>query len=238
LAEKLAANLSKSYNVKFLPVRVDLGSPTGPASLVSQAKDHFSNSTTEKFQIDIIINNSGISGVAPIPQIKVEDIQSMYAVNVQGPLLLIQAAQPYLPTDRSGRIVNISSVSSMFGFVGQCVYAGTKAALDAMTRNWSRELAENATVNSVNPEPVATDMWKNAGPDFHNMFKPYLQIAPLSATREDIDGVEAVEDSKKTGGRAGDVKEIAGVVSMLCSEESGWCTGSVISTNGGMVFGL
>jgi NAD(P)-dependent dehydrogenase (short-subunit alcohol dehydrogenase family) len=70
----------------------------------------------------------------------------------------MKAAMPYLPTDRSGRIVNVSSVSSTMGFVGQSVYGGTKAALDSMTRTWARELAERATVNSVNPGPVATDM--------------------------------------------------------------------------------
>ena len=70
-----------------------------------------------------------------------------------GPLLLTQAAVPYLPTDRSGRIINVSSVSSRLGIAGQSVYGGTKAALEAMTRSWSRELADRATVNAVNPGP-------------------------------------------------------------------------------------
>lgn len=61
---------------------------------------------------------------------------------------------PYLPNDRSGRIVNMSSVSSSMGFASQSVYGGTKAALEAMTRTWARELAERATVNAVNPGPV------------------------------------------------------------------------------------
>jgi NAD(P)-dependent dehydrogenase (short-subunit alcohol dehydrogenase family) len=205
---------------------------------VSQAKSHFSKIPTRKFQIDIIINNAGISGIIPIPKIEVSDIQRMYAVNVQGPLLLIQAAKPYLPTDRRGRIVNISSISATFGFVGQSIYAGTKAALDAMTRNWSRELAENATVNSVNPGPVNTEMYRLAGPEFHNMIKPFIQIAPLAAAREDLHGFEAVENAKESGGRAADVTEIAAIVSMICSQESRWCTGSMISANGGMIFSL
>lgn len=78
-------------------------------------------------------------------------------MNVLGPLLLVQAALSYLPNDRSGRIVNLSSVSSSLGFANQTVYGGTKSALEAMTRTWSRELAERCTVNSVNPGPVATE---------------------------------------------------------------------------------
>ncbi|KAH7321437.1 3-oxoacyl-reductase [Rhexocercosporidium sp. MPI-PUGE-AT-0058] len=230
IANKTAAELSKSYDVVVYPVQADLGTATGPASLVSQAKELFADPATGKFQVDIIVNNAGISGIVPISQIKAEEVQNLYAVNVQGPLLLIQAAQSYLPNDRSGRIVNISSVSSYFGFVGQSVYAGTKAALDAMTRNWSRELAENATVNSVNPGPVIYSLYHStaAGADFHKMYKPYMQIAPLAAVRANIDGIEAVRASEDTGGRAADVKEVAGVVLMLCSKEAGWCTGSVI----------
>lgn len=70
----------------------------------------------------------------------------------------MQAALPYLPHDRSGRIVNMSSVSSSLGFIAQSVYGGTKAALEAMTRTWSRELAERATVNAVNPGPVKVSL--------------------------------------------------------------------------------
>jgi NAD(P)-dependent dehydrogenase (short-subunit alcohol dehydrogenase family) len=63
-----------------------------------------------------------------------------------------------LPRDRSGRIVNISSVSSSAGFSEQSVYGGTKAALEAMTRTWARELSERCTVNAINPGPVLTEM--------------------------------------------------------------------------------
>ena len=80
----------------------------------------------------------------------------MYNVNVLAPLLLTQAVAPFLPNDRSGRIVNVSSVSSSIGYEGQSIYAGTKAALEGMTRTWSRELYRNCTVNAVNPGPVST----------------------------------------------------------------------------------
>ena len=89
---------------------------------------------------------------------EIDEFDRQYRVNVRGPLLLLQAALPFLPGDRSGRIINVSSVAATLGFHAMSVYGGTKAALDAMTRTWSRELAERATVNSVNPGPVDTRM--------------------------------------------------------------------------------
>jgi NADP-dependent 3-hydroxy acid dehydrogenase YdfG len=64
-----------------------------------------------KFQIDIIVNNAGVTSNATIQDFEIKDFEWMYRINVLGPLLLIQAALPYLPNDRSGRIVNLSSLS-------------------------------------------------------------------------------------------------------------------------------
>lgn len=139
-----------------------MGSTAGPAHIVNTTKNHFSHPKSGTFRIDIIINNAGIAGNALLQDVKPEEFTKQYNVNVLGPLLLVQAALPYLPNDRSGRIVNLSSVSSSLGFVGQSVYGGTKNALEAMTRTWSRELAEKATVNCVNPGPVATGMSSGA----------------------------------------------------------------------------
>lgn len=215
-----------------MPIRADLGTPAGPAELIAQAKEIFS-----PLQIDIIVNNAGVALNDKIPEIKVDDFTKSYAVNVLGPLLLVQAAQPYLPTDRSGRIVNLSSVSSSLGFEGQSVYGGTKAALEAMTRTWARELSERCTVNAINPGPVRTEMYASNTDEFKRLIKPFIQNAPLMAVREGVDPAEIVEEAKTTGGRAGEVEEIAGVVAMLCGPESAWCTGQVICANGGMIFG-
>jgi NAD(P)-dependent dehydrogenase (short-subunit alcohol dehydrogenase family) len=110
------------------------------------------------FQIDILVNNAGVAHNNLLPAVTPEQFDISYRVNVLGPLLLTQATEPYLPRDRSGRIVNISSVSSSTGFIEQSVYGGTKAALEAMTRTWSRELSERCTVNAINPGPVLTEM--------------------------------------------------------------------------------
>ena len=234
--EELAKSLEAEHGIKALPIQADVGSTSGPAYLVDTAKNHFSHPKTKAFQIDIVINNAGVSVNAPLQDITPEDFHSQYSVNVLGPILLLQAVLPYLPKDRSGRIVNLSSVSSSLGFLNQSVYGGTKAALEAMTRTWARELNERATVNAVNPGPVATDMYGGTSEDFQNTMRPWLQNTPLAPAREGIDDTQFVNDAPKAGGRPGYDHEIAGVVAMLCSEESGWCTGSVVCANGGMKF--
>ncbi|KAL1302644.1 hypothetical protein AAFC00_003012 [Neodothiora populina] len=148
----------------------------------------------------------------------------------------MQAALPYLPHDRSGRIVNMSSVSADLGFHDQSVYGATKAALDAMTRTWARELAERATVNSVNPGPVATDMYGGTTEEFQTRMGYYMRNTPLAAVRDDVDSEVFVRDKEKNGGRPAYDYEIAGVIGMLCSAESAWCTGSVVCANGGFKF--
>ncbi|KAL8727410.1 MAG: hypothetical protein Q9166_006082 [cf. Caloplaca sp. 2 TL-2023] len=234
--ESLSSSLQAAHNIRSLPVQADLGDPNGPTHLIATAKNNFAHPKTGKFHIDIIINNAGVAGDQLLPQVTADAFHTQYNINVLGPILLLQAALPYLPNDRSGRIVNLSSVSSSLGFVGQTVYGGTKAALEHMTRTWARELGERATVNAVNPGPVATDMYSGTRADFQQQMKPYIQNAPLMREREGIDPQAFVDDAEKAGGRPGYDHEIAGVVAMLCSEDAAWCTGSVICANGGFKF--
>ncbi|WZH43857.1 3-oxoacyl-reductase [Fusarium acuminatum] len=229
----LASELSSKHSIKVVPVQADLGVPTGPASLISQAAKAF-----HPLRIDILVNNAGVAHNNKLPDITVDDFTTSFNVNVMGPMLLVQAAQPYLPNDRSGRIINLSSVSASLGFVGQSVYGGTKAALEAMTRTWARELSENATVNAINPGPVRSEMYSRNSDEFKQLIKPFIQNAPLMAARAGVDDPEIVEEAKTAGGRAGEADEIAGIVAMLASPESAWCTGQVICANGGMIFGM
>lgn len=214
-----------------------MGEENAPRYIIDVAKNHFQHKSG-KFQVDIIINNAGVAGNDRIETVTPEEFARQYNVNVRGPLLLLQAALPYLPHDRSGRIVNLSSVSSSLGYISQSVYGGTKAALEAMTRTWSRELAERATVNAVNPGPVATDMYGGTDKDFVRQNRPFIEATPLAAPRKGIDPEEIYEPLAETGGRAAYSEEIAGVVGMLCSPEAGWTTGSVICANGGMRFSV
>lgn len=234
----LADSLESSHGISSLTVQADMGHPNGPAHLISSAKNYFAHPRSGKFQIDIIINNAGVSRNVPLEEVDIQDFNHQYTVNVLGPILLLQAALPYLPTDRSGRIVNLSSVSSSLGFHGQTIYGGTKAALEAMTRTWARELGERATVNTVNPGPVATDMYESTSPEYQKQMKPFMQSAPLQKVRPGIDDEQLVRNAETAGGRPAYDHEIAGVVAMLCTEDSAWCTGSVVCANGGFRFSI
>ncbi|KAF4551857.1 Enoyl-(Acyl carrier protein) reductase-like protein 20 [Elsinoe fawcettii] len=233
----LATRLSTQYNITAIPVQADMGTPTGPSQLVETVKSHFTSlPSTKKFQIDIVIQNAGVAFNASVGEPQLEQFDRLFHVNVRGPLLLMGAVQPYLPTDRSGRIVNMSSVSATCGFERQSIYGGTKAALEGMTKVWARELAERATVNAVNPGPVATDMWDGVDEAFLRGINPWTVNTPLARVREGVDQGKTLEQAKIMGGRPAYDREIAGVVVMLCSEESGWCTGSTVCANGGMKF--
>lgn len=234
LAESLSDELQSQHKIKAFPVAGDLGTPDGPRQVIDAVREHFSNKGSS-FQIDILINNAGIAANNPLPKITLQDFDSSYKVNVLGPLLLTQAAEPFLPRDRSGRIVNLSSVSSSTGFIEQTVYGGTKAALEAMTRTWARELSERATVNAVNPGPVYGEMYYKNSDEFKREIKGWIEHSPLMRARKGIDSDDLVEDAKTSGGRPGYVDEVAGVVAMLCGKDAAWVTGQVVCANGGMI---
>jgi 3-oxoacyl-[acyl-carrier protein] reductase len=211
-----------------------MGNPAGPKHLISTAKNHFSHPKTGSFQIDIIVNNAGVAKNQVLQDVTIEEFERVYRINVLGPLLLMQAAMPYLPHDRSGRIINLSSMSSTSGLAQQTVYGGSKAALEAMTRTWSRELAERATVNAINPGPVKTEMWEATTADFKQSLRPWIQLTPGSQIRPGVDDEDLVQDAINAGGRPAYPSEVAGIVGMLCTPDSLWCTGQVVCANGGL----
>lgn len=234
IASELAQKLEAQHGVQAIIAQGDVGTPEGTAALIQATKDKFAHPGAE-LQIDIIVNNAGIARNDFLKDVKIEDFNETYRVNVLGPLLLVQAAAQYLPTDRSGRIINLSSVSSSTGFITQSVYGGTKAAIEAMTRTWARELAERATVNAINPGPVEGPMYKTNSPEFLAGIKGWIMHTPLMAARKGVDSDEAVLDAEESGGRNAYTHEVAGIVGMLCSDDAAWCTGQVICANGGML---
>ena len=101
-----------------------------------------------------------------------------------------------------------------------------------MTRIWARELAENATVNSINVGSTMTEMLRHASDDVKAAIAMFYPLTPLSPIRE-WDTEQAKEFGAKYGGRAGYPEEVAGIVGMVCSPESSWMTGSLVGANGG-----
>ncbi|KAG5979425.1 L-xylo-3-hexulose reductase, partial [Claviceps pusilla] len=260
---QLCAELSAAHSVRCVPAQADLSEPAAAANTIldaaralffsyhdrNAAPDDDDDDKDKDFQVDMLINNAGVASNQVLNDeergpITPDEFHRVYTVNVLAPLLLTQAVAPYLPRDRSGRIVTVSSVSSSIGYQGQSIYAGSKAAVEAMTRTWSRELAARATVNAVNPGPAWGDMYAQAGEKFWKINQPYVDVAPLAEYHGEKEVLElAGGDAQRFdttvregmgGRRPGFTSEIAGTIDMLCSAEAGWTTGSVVCANGGM----
>jgi NAD(P)-dependent dehydrogenase (short-subunit alcohol dehydrogenase family) len=199
--EQLANQLRQEHGIQCLVVQADMGKENGPAHIVDIAKNNFAHPKTGKFQVDIVVNNAGVATKTSLEDCTASEFDWLYHVNVRGPMLLMKAVLPHLPHDRSGRVVNLSSVSSSLGFDGDAMYGGTKAALEAMTRTWARELAERATVNAVNPGPVATDMYAGTTKEFQGKMAGWTRNTPLAAIRPEMDRKDLVENAELAGGR-------------------------------------
>jgi len=210
-AEDLVSRIrSLPHSPSVLKLRVDIASPTGPSEIIQKLKAWREPSP---LIIDILVNNAGIAPPAALGDITAEHFSSIIATNLQGPLLMIQAAAPYLSSP--ARIVNISSIAARQRFPGLTVYAASKAGLEAVTRHLAHELGGNGTtVNCVTPGAVESEL--------------------LRETERQIPGiVEGICASTPLQHRVGTAEEFADVVVWLCRAEAGWMTGQVISASGG-----
>lgn len=238
-ANQITKDLTSKHGVKIVPVKADLSVPEESSKLIAEAaKSHFTGADGNTV-INILVNNAGVGGDYALGDVPVSEFNRIYTVNVLAPIMVTQALLPFLPHDRSGRIVNISSVASSMGFKTHTLYGGTKAALEAMTRTWARELSERATVNAINPGPVEGDMYWAAGEAFWKQIEPFQLATPLSAvTKSDKPELVELANTKMAGRRPAYWDEIAAVVGMVCGPDSAWTTGSVICANGGMRFSV
>lgn len=232
LARSLCQKLETEYAVKAIRARADVGTKAGCETIINLAKSHFADDMSGALQVDILVNNAGIAKLKGIGDITPEEFMEVYNTNVLGPIHMVQACLPHLPWDGSGRIVNVSSVGSSLGLPEQTLYAGSKGALEAMTRVWARELSKRATVNAINPGPVVSDIYHGIPESVREDLGKWNRITPLAqnfTTQE-----QAEQPWIRYGGRPAYPAEVAGVVAMLCSQDAGWTTGSLISANGGM----
>ncbi|KAK1978711.1 short chain dehydrogenase [Colletotrichum cereale] len=234
-AQALVKDFETKYNVKALPVKADLSKSESPQQLVDAAKAHFTDANG-RFQIDIIINNAATVNAQGIDQLDLDLFDATFNLNCKAPALLVKASFPYLPTDRSGRIVNISSATTTWGVWWQTSYAGTKGAIEAMTRVWARELAERATVNAVAPGPMDTGLYSSLPDEPREALRPFNTLTPLAKARPAVDSQEVLDLAQSIGGRPGYLEEVAGVVGVCCLPESGWMTGNLVGASGGGAF--
>ncbi|QLE42687.1 3-oxoacyl-[acyl-carrier-protein] reductase [Nostoc sp. C052] len=168
---------------------------------------------TEKFsRVDILVNNAGITRDNLLLRLKTEDWQAVIDLNLTGVFLCTRAISKIMLKQRSGRIINITSVAGLMGNPGQSNYSAAKAGVIGFTKSVAKELATRGiTVNAVAPGFITTDMTS----DLNNP-EDILKYIPL--------------------GRFGQPEEIAGMVRFLAADPAAaYVTGQVFNVDGGMV---
>lgn len=162
--------------------------------------------------IDILVNNAGITRDNLIMKMKEEDFDAVLNINLKGTFNTIRHLSRQMLKQRSGKIINISSVSGILGNAGQANYAASKAGVIGLTKTMARELASRGiTVNAVAPGFVDTEMTEVLSSDIK---ETACKQIPL--------------------GRFGKPSDIANMVAFLASDKADYITGQVISVDGGM----
>lgn len=164
-------------------------------------------------KVDILVNNAGVTRDGLSMRMSSEDWDVVVDTNLKGAFNFIRAVQRPMAKQRSGRIINISSVSGLMGNAGQANYAASKAGLIGLTKTIARELAgRGVTVNAVAPGFIDTDMTKALPEGIINEVK---NVIPLK--------------------RFGAPEDIAAAVAYLAGPEAGYVTGQTLVVDGGMV---
>ena len=188
-----------------LAVAADVAVAVDADGLIAAAMEHFG-------RVDILVNNAGITKDGLLLRMKEEDWDAVLDTNLKGAFLCTRAAAKVMSKQKSGRIINISSVVGEMGNPGQANYCASKAGLLGLTKSVARELARrNVTVNAITPGFIVTDM---------------TDSLPEKA-REELVGQIPL-------GRFGTPEEIAFCVAFLASDQAGYISGQVLSVNGGM----
>lgn len=162
-------------------------------------------------RIDVLVNNAGITRDTLLLRMKLEDWQAVIDLNLTGVFLCTKAVSKIMLKQKSGRIVNVSSVVGEMGNPGQANYSAAKAGVLGFTKAMAKELSSRSiTVNAIAPGFIATDMTHDLGSD------DILKFIPL--------------------GRFGQADEVAGLIRYLAADPSAaYITGQVINIDGGMV---
>ena len=185
--------------------QVDVASTTAVSSWVEGVFDKYG-------QIDVLVNNAGITRDGLIMRMKEEDWDAVISVNLKSAFNCIKAASKIMVKQRSGRIISLASVVGVMGNVGQANYVASKAGMIGLTKTVAKELgARGITVNAVAPGFIETDM-----------------TAVLS------DKVKAFMLSMVPLQRAGTPQDVADAITFLASDQAAYITGQVIHVTGGM----
>jgi 3-oxoacyl-[acyl-carrier protein] reductase len=184
----------------------------GDVALEEDANNLVQQAIATYGQVDILVNNAGITRDGLLLRMKNEDWDAVLDTNLKGAFLCTRAVAKVMSKQRSGRIINMSSVVGEMGNAGQANYCASKAGLLGLTKSVARELARrNVTVNAITPGFIVTEM-----------------------TEDMTDKARQAMTEQIPLGRPGEAEDVANAVLFLASDQSSYITGQVLGVNGGM----
>ncbi len=202
-AEELVESLLENGAKGAIAIHADVSQPDQAAHLIEETIKQFG-------RIDVLVNNAGINIDRTLKNLSIEDWKTVIETNLNSYFYTIKAALNYFIQQRSGTIINMSSIAGQQGNYGQANYSAAKAGILGLTKTAALELARfNVTVNAICPGPIATEMWNNLP---EQAKEGMLKKIPLS--------------------RAGTLEEVAHAVRYLV-EHGEYMTGAVLTMNGG-----
>lgn len=196
----------EKIGVQILAVKGDVANFEDCENFVKQVIERFG-------QIDVLVNNAGITKDMLLMRMKKEDFEQVIDTNLVGTFNVTKNVVPYMMKARSGRIINISSVVGISGNAGQTNYSASKAGIIGFTKSLAKEIASrNILVNAVAPGFIETNM--------------------TDVLKDDVKQKIAKNIPLK---RMGTAQDVANVVKFLASDDSSYITGQVINVDGGML---
>ena len=165
----------------------------------------------ERGRLDVLVNNAGVMKDDLLEMVSDSTLTETFETNVYAPIHMTQMALKLMKRQKSGSIINISSIVGLRGSAGQTAYAASKGAVANMTRTWARELvADGIRVNAIAPGKIDTGMYRSIGE------------------------ARVAEGIREVGmGRLGRPEEVAAAALFLASELSSYVTGEILGVNGG-----
>ena len=196
----------EEIGVQVLAVKGDVANFEDCENFVKQVIERFG-------QIDVLVNNAGITKDMLLMRMKKEDFEQVIDTNLVGTFNVTKNVVPYMMKARSGRIINISSVVGIAGNAGQTNYSASKAGIIGFTKSLAKEIASrNILVNAIAPGFIETNM--------------------TDILKDDVKQEIAKNIPLK---RMGTAQDVANVVKFLASDDSSYITGQVINVDGGML---
>lgn len=199
----LARSAPTDFSGQF--VEVDLGDRAATAAALDKI--------VAEGRVDAVVNNVGLARFGHIGSVDLDDLFLTYDMNVRTAVQVVQAVLPGMVEAGWGRIVNVTSLTTV-GVAERTPYAAAKGALETATRIWAGELASSGiTVNAVAPGPIETEMYRERSPVGSEREARVLDNVPMH--------------------RVGTPAEIAHVICMLLAEDAGYMTGQIVRVDGG-----